>query len=136
MLWVGPFSPLSGLAQTFGVTLLDYCGLPRHPRCRASVSEPFAEPFLNQELSLTDPNQAEPVVPAGAGAIAAKLEKPKKRGSRIDSGWRPNDQDHEFAQSLGFSKSEIDAVADDFVDYWIAYRDQTFDEMPPRSSAA
>jgi hypothetical protein len=85
-----------------------------------TVSEPFAEPFLNQEPSPTDPNQAEHVAPAGVAALAAELEKPKKRGSRIDSGWRPNDQDHEFARSRGFSDAEIDAVADNFVDYWIA----------------
>ncbi len=110
---------LNGLHSTVKQTLSKGLGKPfQNPS--ETASEPFAEPFRNQEPNLTEPNKSEPMAPADAGARKNGVKKPKERGSRIDPGWRPDDEDRQFARSQGFTDAEIGRIAAGFVDYWVA----------------
>lgn len=41
-------------------------------------------------------------------------------GKRIPADWRPSESDMAFAQSRGLSAPQIQEIADQFRDYWIA----------------
>jgi hypothetical protein len=79
------------------------------------------EPFRNQEPNLTFPNTSETSAPARVSAASADTRIPKKeRGTRIKPDWRPDDEDWQFACSLGFTDAQIEKIFPRFVDYWIA----------------
>jgi len=48
----------------------------------------------------------------------ARAAKPKKRATRIDPAWKPDDTDRAFAVSVGIPAADIARHGAEFVDYW------------------
>jgi len=42
------------------------------------------------------------------------------KGARLQVDWKPGTEEWNFATGLGFNVSQIERIADDFRDYWIA----------------
>ncbi len=50
-----------------------------------------------------------------AGASA-----PRPRATRLEKGWKPNEEDAAYAIDRGFVRAEVIRIAEDFHDYWAA----------------
>lgn len=44
----------------------------------------------------------------------------RRQGTRISPDWRPTDADRAFAATAGFTAAEIETMAAEFVDFWLA----------------
>jgi hypothetical protein len=82
-------------------------------------ARPLTEPSLTGEGEKGRRGEGENVVADAPPAPTTKIQKTSK-GSRLTSSWLPTQADRTYAESLGFTTSQIASIAEKFRDYWIA----------------
>lgn len=66
-----------------------------------------AEPSRNHQL---EPSEASSTSPKTSTAV----------GKRLNDDWKPDESQREYARQKGLDEDEINRIAEDFADYWIA----------------